>query len=247
MGSETIGPRPRGVEHPVGHTGWAVVDNTCTSGAFKPARPVERPSKLPGSLFSSGPNGSKGIFASIRTPVLAPPPPVPRRRTVVGSGGLARRWSSRWRSLQPSQAKRRRCHTSVTGWLDTRGPGSFADGPRGRAGRRTRSAVIRDRLPVEVIETTSSSMVSTTTGGRGSTASASWRGTATATVRMPAVAFPGLGSVEARSWSPSHSERVDDYSSVTPHPRGGEHFTSWTRSRPSRSTSKRAPVRYGGR
>ena len=37
--------------------------------------------------------------------------------------------------------------------------------------------------------------------------------TATVTIRMPAMAFPGLGSVEAWSWSSSHTERVDDYRS----------------------------------
>ena len=37
--------------------------------------------------------------------------------------------------------------------------------------------------------------------------------TATVTIRMPALAFPGLGSVEAWSWSSSHTERVDDYGS----------------------------------
>ena len=37
--------------------------------------------------------------------------------------------------------------------------------------------------------------------------------TATVTIRMPAIAFPGLGSVEAWSWSSSHTERVDDYRS----------------------------------
>lgn len=37
--------------------------------------------------------------------------------------------------------------------------------------------------------------------------------TATVTVRMPVAAFPGLGSVEAWSWSSSHTERVDDYRS----------------------------------
>ncbi len=37
--------------------------------------------------------------------------------------------------------------------------------------------------------------------------------TATATIRMPAMTFPGLGSLEAWSWSSSHTERVDDYRS----------------------------------
>lgn len=37
--------------------------------------------------------------------------------------------------------------------------------------------------------------------------------TATVTVRMPAIAFPGVGSVEAWSWSSSHTERFDDYRS----------------------------------
>ena len=37
--------------------------------------------------------------------------------------------------------------------------------------------------------------------------------TATVTVRMPVAVFPGLGSVEAWSWSSSHTERVDDYRS----------------------------------
>lgn len=37
--------------------------------------------------------------------------------------------------------------------------------------------------------------------------------TATVSVRMPVAAFPGLGSVDAWSWSSSHTERVDDYRS----------------------------------
>lgn len=37
--------------------------------------------------------------------------------------------------------------------------------------------------------------------------------TATVTVQMPVAAFPGLGSVDAWSWSSSHTERVDDYRS----------------------------------
>lgn len=37
--------------------------------------------------------------------------------------------------------------------------------------------------------------------------------TATVSVRMPAVVFPGLGTVDAWSWSSSHTERVDDYRS----------------------------------
>jgi len=37
--------------------------------------------------------------------------------------------------------------------------------------------------------------------------------TATVTVRMPVAVFPGLGSVDAWSWSSSHTERVDDYRS----------------------------------
>lgn len=51
--------------------------------------------------------------------------------------------------------------------------------------------------------------------------SVSWSGdlsrggaiTATVTVRMPVAVFPGLGSVDAWSWSSSHTERVDDYRS----------------------------------
>jgi len=51
--------------------------------------------------------------------------------------------------------------------------------------------------------------------------SVSWRGdlsrggaiTATVTIRMPALAFPMLGTVDAWSWSASHTERVDDYGS----------------------------------
>lgn len=46
--------------------------------------------------------------------------------------------SSRWRSPQPSQEKRRRCHTSVTGDPTPTGPGCFAGGRRG-PGRRSRS------------------------------------------------------------------------------------------------------------
>lgn len=37
--------------------------------------------------------------------------------------------------------------------------------------------------------------------------------TATVTVRMPVAVFPGFGSVDAWSWSSSHTERVDDYGS----------------------------------
>jgi hypothetical protein len=38
--------------------------------------------------------------------------------------------------------------------------------------------------------------------------------TARVTVRMPALVVPGLTSVEAWSWTASHTERVDDYRSL---------------------------------
>lgn len=38
--------------------------------------------------------------------------------------------------------------------------------------------------------------------------------TAVVTVRMPALSFPGIGDVNAWSWTTSHTERVDDYRSI---------------------------------
>ena len=38
--------------------------------------------------------------------------------------------------------------------------------------------------------------------------------TANVTIRMPALLFPGIGSVDPWSWSASHTERVDDYRSI---------------------------------
>lgn len=39
--------------------------------------------------------------------------------------------------------------------------------------------------------------------------------TATVTVTMPAVQLPGLGNVGSWTWSASHTERVDDYRSLS--------------------------------